>query len=120
MGIALLQLGCTGEVANELDVEEVAFDEQAIEGGTNVPVGSRFAKSTVAVDGCTGTIISPRHVLSAAHCGLRTQPASIVRFYDGSTLTGETRTVLQVFAPYGVSATDTTDDQGKFADWVVL
>lgn len=122
LGFATISLVACGAAPEEFGADEsesVGVVEDEIRGGMDVGSASLYAKSTVGVDGCTGTIVGRRHVLSAAHCGA--QIGSVVTFYNGSVpLTTPTRTVTQRFARPGVSASDLTDVNNKFADFVVL
>ena len=63
----LLLASCAAEhVAPELDDSEEKPDELAVVGGVTSP--SCAWPSTVDVNGCTGTLIHPRVVTTAAHC----------------------------------------------------
>lgn len=133
LSVAVLA-ACSGETeyeASESAHDDVDQTQQAIRGGMDVPIGSALAASTVNVDGgmCTGTIIGPRHVLTAAHCEVQ-MPDPItgasrgsVTFYSGANPTATTRNVRNVYVPYGVNGTgasDLIDNDGKFADLAVL
>jgi hypothetical protein len=98
--------------------ENVAEVEEGIRDGRVTPYDSRFARTSVAVGGCTGTIIGPRHVITAALCNIRA--GATVQFYRGSALSGDTALVSRVYQPNGVSSTDSIDLNGKFADYSVL
>lgn len=121
---SMLLSSCIVESGDEIaefsdEQDDLATSEQAIRGGQDVQAASKYDNSTVAVGGCTGTIIGPRHVISAIHCS-SVGVGTVVGFYNGSQLTNLTSTVERVYAPWGVSATDLTDNDGKFADFIVL
>lgn len=102
------------------DEEPVGTSQDALQSGWPVPSGSTLGRTAVKVPGCTGVIVGPRDVLTAAHCMVSV--GATVQFYNGSTLTGDTRTVTQVALKSGVNpaSSDYTDDQGKFADVAYL
>lgn len=130
---------------DELDDEEVASVESAISGGSLEPTGSLRARATVSLSApgqagtsgyCSGVIIGPRHVLTAAHCSPRVNDRA--RFYQGALPSGTVAVVNGVFTPpgldrarcascdptfsFGGSSCDEscTDGAGKFADIAVL
>jgi len=120
---AVLATGCAIG-AEESSEESVGSVDQAIKSGINVPTNDRLALSTVMVltptGSCTGTIVGPHHIITAAHCGPVSRATQVV-FYRGSLPDFATTTnVGNVYMKPGVTATDTIDDAGKFADIAVL
>lgn len=113
-------LGCIAATDGESEfdgLEETDTLNQEIRDGQDVLPGQAYAKSTVAVGDCTGTVISKRHVLTAAACDIGV--GSTVSFYSGAFPAGA-RWVKRAYTPWGVSATDPIDTANKFADFVVL
>ncbi len=93
----------------------VGQTEEAIRDGRAVPYDSRFARASVSVGGYTGTIIGPRHVITAALCNIRAGRDGSI--YRGSTPSGDTALVSRVYQPNGVSSRRFADVNGKFADY---
>jgi hypothetical protein len=112
--------GCMNESAlEERERPEVGSAGAEIRGGNDVTPDSPYSKSTVSVGGgqCTGTIIAPRYVLTAAHCGITA--GNTVSFYGGSRLTGQSVKIVRIFHSDGVTKTQQSDSSGYFADWTV-
>lgn len=114
---AFASIACVG--APDAPGEIVESAESAIRGGNDVTPDSPYWRSTVSVSGCSGTIVGKRHVLTAAHCGRGV--GSWVAFYGGSRPDwSKTALVRRVFQAVGVTATQTNDTSGHFADWSLI
>jgi hypothetical protein len=134
LSLSLILFTACVETDEDLGVDDLGDTEQAIEDGTAAN-SFQLARSADLV-GCTGTRISPRHILTALHCVCippfagsslcNTQVGNTVKFYTsgpGSTTTGS-RTVVNIFRPPGTlwnaSNDDWTDSNGDFADIAIF
>jgi hypothetical protein len=58
---------------------------QALHNPNSLTIESSQAwKYTVNIEGCTGVVISPNHILTAAHCQNRIRQGFLVKFFRGS------------------------------------
>jgi hypothetical protein len=140
LAVTTLATGCAAATDSEgpdVDPEGALGEvEQPISSGAPLSRYSPYAETTVSFGYCTGTIIGPRHVLSAAHCAPRVGDA--VMFYQGANrYPGATATMKTIYMPTGVDLSRLPprdifaselanwdagmfDSRGKYADIVVI
>lgn len=103
---------------------EVLSPTQAIESGN--PASEFQWQRAAFVSGfngsaCTATIIGPRHLLTAAHCGFTSHEARAYFYTQSATRNSSlSRLVTDVERATGVTSTDLIASNGDFADFAVL
>lgn len=88
---ALLGVGCSGEYESFEELEGVEENQEFIEGGEAVTSGQGSIRVKVGTNGwCSGAIIGPRTVVTAAHCATSAgyghkNTTAQVEYYDQSS-----------------------------------
>jgi hypothetical protein len=116
----LAGLGCAVPAGDAAPQDQVGADESSIVSGNDIFDGAALARATVALPICTGVIIGAKHVVTAASC--LPLVGQVIRFYDGPTPNGSTRTIANVTFRPGVNPFfgDLTDNNDDHADLALL
>ena len=110
-----LLLGACGGDPGGNSSETLGAAQSAIHSGTIAQDSDQFPGSTVTVNNgsCTGTIIGPRHVLTARHCNVKA--GDTIGYFSGGVRSGQGARVMSVYHENTRDITNTGPD-----DWAVL
>lgn len=119
--------GCAASVPEDVPEEAVSTTASAITPGQVAQSwmqqrAAALFHGTNKIPSCTATIISPLHVLTAAHCE-PVKNTSRVQFYNGSNILNTAKilvTGVDLLPGVDPSTGDLTDSNGNFGDIAIL